>query len=159
MRFAIFSSLLSPSAQLSVINTWHADSIPPRPLPRQTRDPLSPHCTRLSARGLGARKRQIMHSHLHIWYVATTSEKKRSGTELRCSLRTARSFPRVVFLLSRILSSHFFPCFFPQLQYLLFRICGINSAFYRLVWNFYCTFSLKYLSRKEPRFRIEEIII
>lgn len=36
------------------------------------------HCTRFSAR-----KRQIMYSHLHIWYVATTSWKKCSGTELR----------------------------------------------------------------------------
>lgn len=53
--------------------------------------------------------------------------------------RAARSFARVVFLLSRILLSHFFPCFFPQLQYLLFRIYGINSAFYRFVRNFYCT--------------------
>lgn len=53
--------------------------------------------------------------------------------------RAARSFARVVFLLSRILLSHFFPCFFPQLQYLLFRTSGINFAFYRLVRNFYCT--------------------
>lgn len=39
-------------------------------------------CTRFSTRGLdrGVRKRQIMHLHLHIWYVATTSGKKRAVT-------------------------------------------------------------------------------
>lgn len=91
------------------------------------------HCTRFSARGLsgrGARKRQIMYSHLHIWYVATTSWKKRSGTELRYGPGRAFRFrlrclsPPPSFPLPLPFRASFCNCGIPLLVH------DINFAFY-----------------------------